>query len=131
MSTNSKILELVNRIDAHTALTGTDGGTFHIDPNQPLYGYVPTRSVCYIFVILFSITTRASPCSCVRPLLTDMLGSPPLVPSCTLPSMVVDPDSGDSWCRGGRRVGGASEGQLRALCTHAIHHPVRVESRYR
>ena len=63
MSTNSKISELVNRIDAHAALTGTDGGTFHIDPNQPLYGYVPTRSVCYIFVILFSVTTRMLPFS--------------------------------------------------------------------
>ena len=41
---------------------------FGFDPNKPLYGYTPTRSVCYIFVILFSITTRASPCSCVRPL---------------------------------------------------------------
>ncbi|KAI0735122.1 RTA1 like protein [Earliella scabrosa] len=39
---------------------------FGFDPNKPLYGYTPTRSACYIFVILFSITTLLHSYQAVR-----------------------------------------------------------------
>ncbi|KAI0801215.1 RTA1 like protein [Fomes fomentarius] len=44
----------------------TDNGTFHVDPNEPLYGYVPTRSVGYIFLILFVMTTLLHSYQAVR-----------------------------------------------------------------
>jgi hypothetical protein len=66
----------------------------HGRPISTLYGYVPTRWICILFVVLFVISTGASPSTAYASLLIRKKSSPPLWASRIHPPMVALSNSG-------------------------------------
>lgn len=91
---------------------------------SPFYGYLPTRSVCYIFIVLFAVSVGEFDIWMRCSTSADTPGSSSLRTGYPLPCLVAPPDRRTRSDRRGHRVVGTVMVKLQPTYGHTLSNTV-------